>query len=361
MNKDESLEIKKVLVIRMSSIGDVILTSPLIRELRRAYPDVQIDFLVRSEYVDLVKYDKNLSYIYQYDVKTKWKGLRALKSFIREQDYDIIMDLHSNFRSFYLRSFSPQPLILKVNKNLFLRFLLIKFKINLYKKFYGEALSVAQKYLRAGGNFDYSKSSLKLKLSLPRKISQKGKIIWKSLEDENFRVIVAPGARHQTKRWPLEYYIELILKIYHQYGWNSLLVGSFEEILLIKDIQKQVGNGITEITAGDISLIETASLIKQAPLFISNDSGLMHVAAAYRKPQIAIFGSTTKELGFFPLNPKAVIVESLELRCRPCTHIGREACPKKHFKCMKEVTPEMVFSVFQKMVEQNKLQPLKTL
>lgn len=355
MNKDEGKEIRKVLIIRMSSIGDIILTSPLIGELRKAYPEVQIDFLVRSEYVDLIKYDKNLSYILQYDVKSGRKGLKELKKFIEEQDYDIIMDLQCNFRSTYLRNISPRPLVLKVNKNRFLRFLLIKFKINLYERIYGHILSVAEKYLRAGGNFELPASALKLKLYIPRHTSKKGKIIWQALRENNFRVIMAPGARHFTKRWPLEYYGELIVRIHKRYGWSTLLVGSFDEIILIKDIQNRAGFDITEITAGDISLLETAALIKQAPIFISNDSGLMHVAAAYQRPQIAIFGSTTREFGFFPLNPKAVIVENSELRCRPCTHIGRQACPKKHFRCMVDITPGMVFKVFQKMVETYKL------
>ncbi|NIS38597.1 hypothetical protein GWN26_10325 [Candidatus Saccharibacteria bacterium] len=96
-------------------------------------------------------------------------------------------------------------------------------------------------------------------------------------------------------------------------------------------------------------------MIKNASFFISNDSGLMHTAAAFQIPQIAIFGSTTPELGFSPINPNATVVENEGLKCRPCSHIGRSSCPKKHFKCMLEVTPQRVFELFRKMVEANNL------
>lgn len=335
----------------MSSIGDVILTSPLVRQLRENFPDVQIDFLIRSEYADLVKYNPHLSHVLQYDVQTGWNGLRELKEFVKEQGYDIILDLHRNFRSFYLRRFSPKPLLLKINKHRIIRFLWVRFNINLAKQFFNKNNSVAQRYLRAGDELQTFKNDLKLDLYLPQKIADKGKQLWRKLENEQFRLIMAPGARHFTKRWPPELYSELIVKINQTYGWRTLLVGSAEEKPLIQEIQKKVGNEIAEISAGYFTLLETAALIKAAPLFISNDSGLMHIAAAFETLQIAIFGSTTQELGFFPINQKAVVLENQNLNCRPCTHIGRKSCPKKHFKCMVEITPQKVLGIVKEMTE----------
>ncbi|MCB0298953.1 MAG: glycosyltransferase family 9 protein, partial [Calditrichaeota bacterium] len=108
------------------------------------------------------------------------------------------------------------------------------------------------------------------------------------------------------------------------------------------EILAATGADCTENIAGELSLSETFGAISQTPLFISNDSGLMHAAAAFAVPQIAIFGSTTRELGFFPINPNAAIVENSGLNCRPCSHIGKAACPKGHFRCMREISPEMV-------------------
>ncbi len=353
MKNKKAKNIKKILIIRMSSIGDVILASPLIRQLRENFPNTQIDFLVRSEYADLVKYDPHLSHLLQYDIQTGRRGLRELKEFIEQQGYDVILDLHRNFRSYFLRKLTPKPLILKINKNRIIRFLLVKFKINLYKKLYGQPISIAEKYIMAASNLCSFKNDLRLDLYLPQKTADKGKQLWQKLESEQFGVVMAPGARHFTKRWPAELYSELIVKIHQTYGWRTLLVGSAEEVSLIEDIQKKAGNGICEIAAGYFSLLETAALIKAAPVFISNDSGLMHVAAAYEIPQIAIFGSTARELGFFPINPNAVVIENQNLECRPCTHIGRKSCPKKHFKCMVEITPQRIFNVYKEMVEKS--------
>lgn len=351
-NKTEK-KINKILIIRMSSIGDIILTSPLIRQLRENFPEAQIDFLVRSEYADLAKFNPYLSHILQYNIKTGWKGLRELKEFISEQAYTVVLDLHRNLRSYYLRKISPRPTVLKVNKNRIIRFLLVKFKINLYQKLYDHIPSVSEKYLMAASDLCQFKNELKLEIFLPQNIADKGKQLWRKLEKENFAIIIAPGARHFTKRWLPELYSELIVSIHQTYGWRTLLVGSPEEASLIQEIQEKAGIEACETVAGYFSLLETAALIKTAPVFISNDSGLMHVAAAYQIPQIAIFGSTVRELGFFPINPNAVVLENQGLECRPCTHIGRKSCPKKHFKCMIEITPERVIDAFKEVVKES--------
>jgi len=357
MKNKNKKKISKILIIRMSSIGDIILTSPLIRQLRENFPDAQIDFLVRSEYADLVKFNPHLSHILQYDIQTGWKGMKELKEFISEQGYAVVLDLHRNFRSYYLRKISPRPTILRVNKNRLIRFLLVKFKINLYQRLYDHIPSVAEKYLMAASNLCQFKNDLLLELFLPQSIADKGKHLWRKLEKENFAVIMAPGARHFTKRWPPELYSELIVNIYQTYGWRTLLVGSPEETPLIQEIQEKAGIETCELVAGYFGLLETAALIKAAPVFISNDSGLMHVAAAYQIPQISIFGSTVRELGFFPINPNAVVIENQGLECRPCTHIGRKSCPKKHFKCMGDITPERVFDAFKEIVGKKKALP----
>jgi heptosyltransferase-2 len=317
--------LQKILIIRMSSIGDIILTSPLIRQLRQKYPDARIDYLIRKEYADLVRYNPHLSNNIELDVRQGRAELKALREKIRHEKYDLILDLHRNLRSTYLRSFTGHSPLLKIRKNQILRFLLVKFKINLYAKFYGHPLSVAEKYLRAAAPLGLTTDDMRLELHLPEEVAEKGKTIWRELTAQNFQIIMAPGAKHFTKRWP-------------------------PEVDVIKEIQLQAGNETQRSLAGKISLLETFAIIQQAPFFISNDSGLMHAAAAFQKPQIAIFGSTVKELGFSPVNPNAILVENHALKCRPCSHIGRTACPLTHFKCMRKVTPERVWEEFQRII-----------
>ncbi len=339
----------------MSSIGDIILTSPVVRQLRRNFPEAQIDYLVRKEYAAVIKHNPHLSNVIEFDAKGEDHALQLMRQYIQDAEYDLILDLHRNIRSKYLRRFLNHPRIYKISKNQVPRFLLVNTGLNLYKQLNPYPLSVAAKYLRAGKSVGLDPSDLKLDVYLPEETQKKGEQIWQRLHDEGARVVIAPGARHYTKCWPAAYYARLIELIHQEFGWTSVLVGGPDEAEMAASIENRAGEQIVDSLAGRISLLETFAIIQESLLFISNDSGLMHVAAAYQKPQIAIFGSTTRELGFFPVNENATIVENNSLNCRPCTHIGKSACPREHFKCMLEVTPEEVFSALQQKVIQSGL------
>jgi heptosyltransferase-2 len=101
---------------------------------------------------------------------------------------------------------------------------------------------------------------------------------------------------------------------------------------------------------GMTSLLVSAAIIKRCRLFIANDSGLMHIAEAVGTPLIAIFGSTTRELGFFPQRAISHVIENLALSCRPCSHLGRHQCPRGHFRCMREILPEQVIAKAQQIL-----------
>jgi len=334
----------KILIIRLSSIGDIILTTPLPRQLRANFPNAQIDFLIRREYAELLRGNPHLSNLLEIDLREK-NALSAMKYAIRRTDYDAILDLHGNFRSIWLTRFRGRPPVFSIRKNKFLRHLLVNYKINLYPKFYPKPLSVAEKYLRTAAPLGVDLRDTRPELFLPVEIQHRAKKQWQRLSEQGVAAIIAPGARHFTKRWPPEYFAAIIRKMNEHFGWKTVLIGGPEEAETCAEIQQQTDAALAKNLAGRLSLAETLGLIKHARLFISNDSGLMHAAAAFQVPQVAIFGSTTRELGFFPLNPRAVVVENRGLSCRPCSHIGRAVCPKKHFKCMRDVTPEAVWKV----------------
>jgi len=153
-------------------------------------------------------------------------------------------------------------------------------------------------------------------------------------------VVLCPGAKHATKQWLPERFIEVAKKLIAEKKYTICLAGGREEMQLCEDIKKAVGHGVINL-AGSLSLLQSAALLKMAKLCVVNDSGLMHLAQSQKTPVLAIFGSTTKELGFFPLKENSVVVE-YPISCRPCSHIGREKCPKGHFKCMNEIQIEDV-------------------
>ena len=344
----------KILIIRFSSLGDVLLTTPLIRLLRKKYPKAQIDFLVRKEYSQIVRYNPHLSKILELDVKEGFKGLKKFKDEIWHYKYHVILDLQRNLRSGYLTfgkviNKLSHTDIFKVKKNQIIRFMLVKWKINLYKKMYNRIIPVWEKYVRTAHKLEIFPDEGKLELFPSVHAQRQTDRFLKNLPAGDWHLVIAPGAKHITKRWPTDYFTDLILQLYNSYKIKTLLIGGEQDNEVIEDILRGIPNDIAFSTAGKLTLLETAVIIKNAKLVISNDSGLMHVATAFNRPLIAIFGSTVEEFGFFPNDPNAITIENKGLYCRPCSHIGRTTCPEKHFRCMKEIKPEKILDLIEKM------------
>ena len=321
---------RSFLLIRLSSLGDVILTNSVVTELRGRFPDARIDFVVRKESKDLIAHNPAIDRLFVLDVRAKG-SMKTLRKELRGIGYDTVVDLQGNFRSSFLRKI-PKARIRRIQKNRLLRFFLVKFQWNLFPRFYRELPTVPGRYFAAvaeAGPFPE-----RTDLFLPPEHLDEGRRILEKTPGGLRSVIMAPGARHFTKRWPEESYRELIRKLFEHTGRSTVLVGGPDEIPGIRRIQEGLPEEMVVSVAGEISLLDTLGFIAAGSLFISNDSALMHAAAAFQIPQLAIFGSTVRELGFFPVNPRARILENPAVSCRPCSHIGRSRCPKTHFRCM---------------------------
>lgn len=343
--------IKKILIIRFSSIGDVILASPLIRCLRAAYPHAQIDFLVKSDYAELVKFNPHLNRV--IELKTAESAeLRALRKKIQDQQYDVILDIHNSLRSRYIRALTGARIVSVVNKYIVKRFLLVNFKLNLYRR----ELSVAERYLRTARRLGVFNDKKGLEVFVPDGISQgvKTRLSKSKVADHPLVVGFSPTANHFTKRWLQERYVELGARLAKERNAKILIFGGKEDAEYCGDIAHMINSLRTstaaESFAGSFSLLETAAALDACHLVVTNDTGIMHLAAARRRNVVAIFGSTVQQFGFFPYGTEAIVVEKKELACRPCSHIGREQCPKGHFKCMKEIHVEDVLEAAEQLL-----------
>jgi len=344
---------KKILVIRFSSIGDIILTTPVFRYLKNIFPNSEIHFLTREEYSIILQNNPYINRIISFNTKKGFSGLRMLKHNLEEEKYHAVFDLHGSLRSRYLTFLLNSDEIRRIKKYYLKRFLLVKAKINFFRNRgnsgSNRTFSVVEKYLRTCGFSETSGNFEQIKLEL-FPLSQDLKnadLFWKKFAGKSLRLAVAPGAKHFTKRWPAEYYGELAALLYKKYKLKTVFVGGPDEVQTVNEICKIADpkENFTVNLAGKLSLMETASIISHCSLFISNDSALMHVASAFQRFQIAIFGSTVRELGFFPLNPRSRILEK-SIACRPCSHIGRPECPQRHFDCMREIKPTDVMNEF---------------
>jgi heptosyltransferase-2 len=334
---------EKILVIRLSSVGDIILTSPLLRCLRARFPGARIDVLVKSEYIELVKFNPHVTNVIQLAAGTRGE-LSQLKNDIRDTGYDCILDLHNSLRSRWLRSFAGARRVRVVNKRVLRRLALVKWKKNLYRS----VVPVADRYIETASSLGVENDGGGLEIHVPEEIRllTDSKLSRFSLGPDAAVIGLVPGARHFTKRWPQERFVEIGVRLAKIPSAKLLLFGSKEEELACSDIAQLInsasGSGAAVNLAGKLSLLETAVAFDACRVVVTNDTGLMHLAAARKRKIVAIFGSTVKEFGFFPYGTENIVLENPGLACRPCTHIGRPACPLGHFNCMNQITAEDV-------------------
>lgn len=308
--------VKKLLIIRLSSLGDILLTSPLLRSIKANYPDINIDFVLKIQYGDALRYNPHIRNLFFYEDG----GINF------NENYDLVIDLQKNIRSKQITKKIKAPVV-TFRKLDIEKFLLVRFKINKLKN----APPIPVRYAETIGNFSLDDKGPEL--FIPDEISSE-------LPEGNY-IAMAPGSRHFTKMWPMKYYIYLG-KILVANKFNVVLLGGKDDSMVCEQIHKMVPGSIN--LCNEDNLLKTAAHMKKCRAVICNDSGLMHTACAAGTPVIAFYGSTVKEFGFSPYNSENLILENISLSCRPCSHIGRDHCPKKHFNCMNEITPHIAFS-----------------
>ena len=317
----------KILIIRFSSIGDIILTEPISYVLQKKFPDAEIDYLTKKNYIPLIKSFREIENIYHKNCKEIFRN-----------KYDIILDLQSKLNS-YLISFRLKALKkLHYNKKHLLRLLIVK-------KLTNSSIDTVLTLYFSPLKKLYIAYEKQKPVLIPKK-SKKVDELFDNLKNNRKLIAIFPGAKHNTKKYPKEYFVQFILINKNRY--NFVLLGSIEEENLSNFISNKTGN-IHNLT-GFFNLSELIYFISKVDIVISNDSGPMHIAAALSKPQIAIFGSTHPNLGFAPLNEKAIILQK-NLPCRPCHIHGRKSCPLKHFRCMKDISPYELSKAVKKLIE----------
>ena len=333
MTVKELSKLNKILIIRLSSLGDILLTTPLVRAINTQFPDIKIDMLIREEYSDVIRlnpYIKGKFFFKKDEIQNK-----ALIEQLRNNSYEVVIDLQNNLRSKKVIS-SLKIKNVKFPKRSLDKFLLVNFKINKLK----EAPQIPVRYSNTIKGLKLDERGLDLFTDKSANILIIGK---------NNLIGFCPGARHFTKRWLKEYFVELGNKL-EQCGYTIVLLGGQIDKDICEEMKTEIDGAIN--LSNDDDLLQTAADMKLCKAVVCNDSGLMHTASAVGTKVIAIFGSTVKEFGFTPYNCDNLILENNSLTCRPCSHIGRGNCPKKHFDCMKSIKPEFVFEKLKTFLNQ---------
>ncbi|GAB5416716.1 MAG: glycosyltransferase family 9 protein [Crocinitomicaceae bacterium] len=308
----------KILVVRFSSIGDVVLTTPVVRALKEQLPDIEIHFLTKQQFGSIVTPNPNID-----TVHTIQKSIDEVLPQLKAEEFDWIIDLHNNVRTkgLKMKLRRPTKTFRKLNLE---KWLLVNAKVNRMPE-----IHVVDRYFEAvahlGASADGKPCDFFIEPENEVHLSD-----WK-LNAQQY-VAIAIGAQHATKCLPTEKMLELIDAI----DDPIVLVGGPTDLEKSEAIVAKTGKEITN-TVGHLNLQQSASLVKQAKHLITHDTGMMHIASSFEIPMSTVWGNTVPDFGMYPYQPtnKRYTVHQVEgLKCRPCSKIGSESCPKKHFDCM---------------------------
>ncbi len=326
----------KILVIRFSSIGDIVLTTPVVRALKTQLIDSEIHYLTKKKYEPILKSNPYVDKLFLFD-----SDLNKLIGELRKEKYDYIVDLHNNLRTRIIKTSLPAK-SLSFNKLNWEKWLLVNLKIDKLP-----SLHIVDRYLQTVKTLGVKADALGLDYFIEGK--DEVPMDWLPETHRQGYVAYAIGAQHNTKKLPVPRMIELCDKI----NKPIVLLGGPEDAAAGEEISKffeRPGNtgyeaGLIELNkktliynaCGKFNLNQSASLVKKASYVFTHDTGLMHMAAAFKKEIFSIWGNTIPEFGMYPYRTKFTVLENKKLDCRPCSKIGFDKCPKGHFKCMKEI------------------------
>ena len=329
--------LRSTLVIRLSSLGDVVLTAPVFTNLRAGLPDARLSLLVKRAFAAVFDGHPAVDEVLIFEDRGFWGWLRE----VRRRRFDTLVDLHDTPRSRLWSLFSGAARRLRYDKRSGARRRLVWFKRS------SPTLSgrTVDRYLEtlAGLGLPVKSRTPELFLKTNESLSPE----WMSRLGDGPFIAVAPGALHETKRWPGERFAQAADRLADIAGQRSnraaqiLLLGAAGDRPAAEETRRAL-RGHAQDLAGQTTLREMMLILEKCAVLLTNDSGASHLGAALGVPTVVLFGPTVKAFGFFPLGGKVAVMENPDLPCRPCTLHGGRKCPLGHFKCMTDIPVESV-------------------
>ena len=323
----------KFLIIRFSSIGDIVLTTPVIRCLKTQVEDAEVHYLTKKVYSSILAYNPYIDKLHFLE-----DSLNNVIHDLKLEDYDYIIDLHHNLRTSIIKA-RMKPMAFSFKKLNLEKWLMVNFKINRLPEKH-----IVDRYMDTLQLFDVQNDNKGLEYFIDP--ADEINMVDLPASHRNGYVGFVIGAKHSTKKLPKEKIVSIIKGLQQP----VILFGGKDDQEVSGFIQKQVGELCFD-ACGNYNLGQSASLVRQAKVIVSHDTGLMHVAAAFKKKVISIWGNTIPEFGMYPYNlfSTSKIIEVKGLKCRPCSKIGYQSCPKKHFNCMNQIDEAEVIRLVKDM------------
>lgn len=324
----------KILLLRFSSIGDIVLTSPVARCLKKQL-DAEIHFLTKRAFEPILLPNPHLDRVFSFK-----KEFTEVLNFLKSENYDLVVDLHHNLRSLRVKLALGRPAH-SFDKLNFEKWLMVNFKIDLLPN-----VHIVHRYLKTVEHLGVQYDGEGLDFFIP---SEEEVAVFKFsnlLAEGNFVTFVL-GATHATKRLPLEKAVEICRKI----AQPVVLLGGKAEVETGQALAREIGPNVVNL-CGQLTLHQSASVVRQSAKVLTHDTGLMHIAAAFRKEIVSVWGNTIPKFGMYPFYPTGMdlntSIEVNGLPCRPCTKIGFDRCPRGHFKCMNDISAQRIVEALKK-------------
>jgi ADP-heptose:LPS heptosyltransferase len=323
--------VPKFLIIRFSSIGDIVLTTPVVRCLKQQVSGAVVHFLTKSSFLPVVKHNPYIDKIHL--LAHSWE---LMIEELKTEKYDYIIDLHHNTKTLRVKSALKKKSFSFYKLNIE-KYIYTSLKLNFLPK-----IHIVSRYLKTVESFGVKNDGAGLDYFISKEEETKREDIPASHSAGFIACVI--GAALGTKQWPVNKWKEFCRQLDHP----VILLGGPEdsaagnEIATVDDVK--VYNA-----CGKFKLNESADLVRKAKLVISNDTGLMHIAAAFKKPVISLWGNTVPSFGMTPYYGATMVPHSIiqvnKLWCRPCSKIGYKKCPLGHFKCMEKIEVEQVLQI----------------
>lgn len=331
----------KILVIRFSSIGDIVLTTPVLRCIKEQRKDVELHYLTKSSFRPVVANNPYIDKVFYLE-----DDINVVIEDLKKEKYDRIIDLHHNIRTLKVKK-ALNVQSHTFNKLNIRKWLLVNLRVNTMPD-----KSIVERYLETAKFLGVNNDGKGLDYFIPYTTLKNTDLPMSHWAGYIGCVI---GGSYNTKKFPVDKWQELCAQI----PFPIMLLGGPEDREEGEQI-KQTDPIRIYNSCGKFSLNESAYLVKNARLIISNDTGLMHIAAAFQKPVISLWGNTSPEMGMFPYygnnnarlnpSPKSLIVENRQLSCHPCSKLGYDKCPKGHFKCMRDLDVQVIAEAVKKIL-----------
>lgn len=329
---------KRILLIRLGAMGDIVLATAAVEALARAFPGAVIDFLLKARFAGLLEGNPRIAGLLAFDDRGRHRGTRGLMTFMREiqpRRYDLAVDLQDNLRSRLICAGLRAPKVLRWDKRAWRRRMIL-----LRGTGGGAGTPVYGRYLES-----LKPLGIDISGSTPKLYPVAGRI--PEGLDKPF-MAMAPGAHWPAKRWPAGHYAELAKLASGNAGLRIVVVGSDEDRQACETVQGACPSAMN--LCGRLDLGSLAAVLSKAKVLVTNDTGPMHMAEAVGVPVLAFFGPTVPEFGFAPWRPESRMLQK-DLDCRPCSLHGRRSCRRGDHRCLEGILPEEAWKTLGAMLD----------